>query len=217
MEAMKDWILTIAVCAVIIELINILMPEGSARKTAAIVCGIVLSLCIIIPTTSIYKNLGQLQFNYTENRNEILDHRDTYTEEQLLHITAEFKTKLGKHIEDLTLQTEGIVSCKAEIVMDENYNRDTYGQLHRIYIKAIAGKEKKEEKKPDSGFSESWKIDRIEIGIDGIQIIPREKEAKNAEPEDPRAKKIRESICKELQMEETSVFVEIQEENSQEG
>jgi len=83
----KEWILTIAVCAVIIEIFDILMPEGSTHKTAFIVCGLILSLCMIMPVSSIYKNLKLVNFNYSSDRQNIIQNRDKYTEDQIMEIT----------------------------------------------------------------------------------------------------------------------------------
>ena len=205
----KEWILTIAVCAVIIEIFDILMPEGSTHKTAFIVCGLILSLCMIMPVSSIYKNLKLVNFNYSSDRQNIIQNRDKYTEDQIMEITTDFKQKLKKHTQDLVLSLKNISDCKVEVVIEEDYNQDNYGQIYRIYVVAQIGKEN-QKKKNESGFNDYGKIEKIEIRLEGINIKERDKK-ENEEAENENVKDIKNLISDEFKIDKNYIFAEVNE------
>ena len=206
MEAVKQWILAIAVFAVIIEILDILMPESSTRKTAFIICGLVLSFSIIVPVTSIYDNLQLVDFNYESARENFVSNRDAYTEEQAVKLTTDYKDKLKNHVEGIVGGIKSVSDCSAEVVIEEDYNSAEFGMVYRIYVTA-SGKPTATEKKRGSGFGDVGRIEQVEIDIDGIKI--KERETPPAEAEDVHVQEVREAICKEFKLDGENVFVSI--------
>jgi len=207
MSVIKNWILMVAVCAVIVEILDMLMPDGGMKKTASLICGIAVSLCIIIPGTSIFESIKSFNFNYEDSRKSIVEKQDTYSEEQMIAVTSEFKKKLIKHIEDIVLKTEGISECQANVVIEENYNSEMYGSIYSIYIKAKEAQNEEGEKTKESGFSNFNRIEKIEIDIGGIRIIEREKPKEQKENEKENI--LRGLVAREFQIEEKNVFAEV--------
>ena len=213
MENIKEWVLIIAVCAMIVEIFEIIMPQGNMKKTAITVCGLILCLCIIIPVSSMYKDLDNLDFNYSFERDSIAKSKEAYTEDEIIKITEEFKIKLKEHIENRVNRIEGLGKCEAEVIIEENYNSEKYGTIYRIYITAeeISDEMNEEMKeRQSSGFSQYGDIKRVVISLKGIEVIRRDedKEDKN-EPENVRVKETKQVISKEFELGEENIFVTV--------
>ena len=219
MEILRGWILTIAVCAVIIEIIDILMPEGNTRKTAFIVCGIVLSISLIIPVTSIYDNLRAMDFDYRESRESLAQSLDKYTEEQIAEVTKEFNIRLTEHIENLVLNVDDIESSTVQVIIEEDHNSEDFGKIHRIYVNARAGLEDITDSSGDirerrgSGFGTFGQIEEIRISIGGINILGRDDEPQDSDDEtheDERVTEIINIISDEFELAHNNIHVTIE-------
>lgn len=209
MDGIKSWILTIAVCAMVIEVLSIVLPEGKMEGTAKIVFGIVLSICIVSPAVSFYNQLKSLDLDYKKSLSGIYENKEIYTEEQIIEVTEEFKTRIKEHIRKKVNSIDGVKDCSVSVIIEEDYNSEKYGTLYRVYVTAEEGKEEQGDKKNDSGFLSFGKIEKIEIDIGGITIIEREDETDEF---DGLKKSIISVINEEFKIGEENIFAEVEHE-----
>jgi len=104
---------------------------------------------------------------------------------------------------------KNISDCKVEVVIEEDYNQDNYGQIYRIYVVAQIGKEN-QKKKNESGFNDYGKIEKIEIRLEGINIKERDKK-ENEEAENENVKDIKNLISDEFKIDKNYIFAEVNE------
>lgn len=214
METMKEWALLVAVCAVLTEICSMLMPDGQSRKTGMLVLGLVLVCALVVPMGDFYKLLQHADFSYETERAQITENMETYTETQMLEVTKEYKQRLTTYICSLVNAVEGVGDCRVDFIMEEDYQLETYGIVKRIYVTAYGVKEEEgAEQTPDSGFSQMAPVEKIEITLDGITIVPdHRQDAQQETAPDPRAEAIKNVLQEAFRLEEDCIFVEVKDE-----
>lgn len=212
MNSVKEWVLTVATCAVLAEICALIMPEGQSRKTGMLVLGLIVVFCLILPIGTVYSDLRELDFSYETEQSRMADAWEMYTEEQMLEVGREYKARMTEYICGLVNGVEGVGNCQATFVMEEDYTLETYGTVQRIYVTAYDQAESvdgaaQEDNRLDSGFAQMAPVKRIEISLEGIAVIPWEEE-KRAET-DPRAAAIVAVLQETFQLEADCIFVEV--------
>lgn len=209
MDGVKEWVLTVATCAILAEVCALIMPDGQSRKTGMLVLGLGLVFCLILPVGNVYSDLRALDFSYETEQSRIADALGSYTEEQMLEVGKEYKERMTSYICGLVKEVEGIGDCQATFVMEEDYTLETYGTVQRIYVTAYPAAEEgaSEDTRLDSGFTQMAPIERIEISLDGITVVPTEEEER--EETDPRVESIRSVLQETFQLEKDCIFVEV--------
>lgn len=215
METIKEWALLVAACAILAELCSMLMPEGQSRKTGMLVLGLVMVFALVLPMGDFYSLLQEVDFSYETERTQITEQLESFTEGQMMEVTKEYKQRLTEYMCQLVNAVEGVGEAQVDFVMEEDYEKETYGIVKRVYVTAYGLSEQVEATQtPNSGFSQMAPIERIEITLHGITVIPAdEAEEKNAEQTtDPRAAAVNAVLQEAFQLEENCIFVEVKDE-----
>lgn len=215
METIKEWALLVAACAILAEICSMLMPEGQSRKTGMLVLGLVMVFALILPMGDFYSLLQETDFSYETERTQITEQLESYTEDQMLEVTKEYKQRLTDYMCQLVNGVEGVGETQVDFVMEEDYEKETYGMVKRIYVTTYGMAEQGEATEtPNSGFSQMAPIERIEITLDGITVIPagEETEEQPEQTNDPRAEAVKAVLQEAFQLEENCIFVEVKDE-----
>lgn len=209
MDTIKEWALLVAGCAIFIEFCAMLLPKGESGKTGMLVLGLVMVVALLLPMGDFYQKLQEIDFSYETERNQVTEQFETYTEDQMLEVTKEYKQRLTEYMCQLVNEVEGIEDCHVDFMMEEDYRLETYGIVKRIYVTAYPRVEKTEEH--NSGFSQMAPIQKIEITLEGITVITQE-ETEEKDATDPRTKEICKVLQEAFQLEEDCIFVEVKDE-----
>ncbi len=212
MESIKEWALLVAACAILAEICSMLMPEGQSRKTGMLVLGLVMVFALILPMGDFYSLLQKADFSYETERTQITEKLERYTEEQMMQVTKEYKQRLTDYMCQLVNDVDGVGEAQVDFVMEEDYEKETYGIVKRIYVTAYGSSKTVEATQtPNSGFSQMAPIERIEITLEGITVIPTEDETED-KPEqttDPRVAAVKAVLQEAFRLEENCIFAEV--------
>jgi stage III sporulation protein AF len=215
MIVLKEWIMTIAGAVIILGMIDMILPSGKTKKTVTIVSGFILTAILIMPLFRIVADLkSQTFFDFKggaveQDRSEILDNRDMYTEDQLAIIASNYKRKLVEHINSKVEAISGVGKANSTVIIKEDYTQNDFGTLEKIYVSAARGK--REDSKTTSKMGEVKRVEKIVIDTGGIRI-----EKSNDEPPVDQVKKelineISEELQDEFMIDKTNIIVEIKE------
>jgi stage III sporulation protein AF len=162
----KDWVLNIVALVLFIVLIEMLVPSGRMKKYVGLVTGFILIIAIINPFIGLIGSKVNILDSLTTNsgfldRAEIKKDSNLLKEDQMKQIVEVYRKKIIERLEQTALDTEGVTGAKADVIINEDYNADNFGEIKRAYLE-IEVEGKKEEIKPVA------KVDKIKVG-DEIQ------------------------------------------------
>jgi len=202
-EFLKGWVLNIVGLAIFIVLLEILVPSGKTKKFINLVSGFVLIIAIITPFLNIARkgiDLKEFQIassNFIDKR-EIENNSKILKEKQMRQITEVYRKKLIKQLEETTAEIEGVAGAKADVIINEDYNSDDFGEIKRVYLYLELSGDK-QVIKPVS------KIEKIEInGDDAVK-------SESKEVDSALKKKIESRINKILGVDEKNIVISLRE------
>jgi stage III sporulation protein AF len=135
---LKDWVLNIAALVMFIVIVEMLMPSGRMKKYASLVTGFVLIIAIINPLLKLigggvkFEDIQITSSNYMDKL-EIEKNSSLLEEEQNKQIIEIYRKKLIKQLEDKLSKTEGITEVKGDVIINEDLNSDSFGEIIRAY------------------------------------------------------------------------------------
>jgi len=176
MAFIKDWVLNIVTLVLFIILIEMLVPSGRMKKYVDLVTGFILIIAIINPFIGLFGGKVKLMDSLTANSDyldkaEIKKDSSVLEQDRMKQIVEVYRKKIIQRLEQTALDTEGVTSARADVIINEDYNSDNFGEIKRAYLN-IEAKGKKDEIKPVS------KVDKIKVGDDKTP-------AATGEPPDP--------------------------------
>jgi stage III sporulation protein AF len=159
---MKDWVLNIITLVLFIVMIEILLPSGKMKKYVNLVTGFILIIAIINPFLKLLGNkvsLADTQLsdsNYID-RLEIEKDSKLLKQEQMKQITEVYRKKIIKQLEQSAMDMEGIADAKADVIINEDYNSGTFGEIKRAYLEISL-------KSGDNVIKPVEKVQQVKIG-----------------------------------------------------
>lgn len=215
MNELKEWIMTIAGTVLVLGIINMILPTGKTRKTTVIVSGFILMSVLLIPILNILgdlKNSGQVSipaFLAEQERLQVVEGSNLYTEDQLALIAANYKAKLTEHINVKVMLIPGIAAADSSVVIEEDYYSEEFGKIEKIYISAWKGSNNQEKSETKSRLGKVKKIEKIIIDSSGFKI----EESHDEPPEDTINQELinimKKEIKNEFLIDESLIIVEI--------
>lgn len=138
-EFIKEWIINIIVLVLFIVLVEMIIPSGKTRKYINLVTGFILIIVIVNPIIKQFKNGISLEsFQLADSaqlqKMEIEHDSSLYNKEQMKQITEVYRQKVIKQLEKSAKETEGVADAKADVIINEDYNSDNFGEIKRAYI-----------------------------------------------------------------------------------
>jgi stage III sporulation protein AF len=210
MDFLKTWVLNIVSIAIFIVLLEILIPSGKTRKFVNLVAGFVLIIAIISPLLGLINkdfDINDLQIadsNFIDKK-EIEISSKALEESQVDQITEVYRQKLIKQIEDSVDELDKITCVKADVIINEDYKSDSFGDIKRAYI------EISKEKVGDEGVSEIETVKNVQIEVDNSEYGKEDKGDKLSEKKIDAAteKKIKDKVKNHLGIDEENVVVSL--------
>lgn len=215
MNELKEWIMTIAGTVLVLGIINMILPTGKTRKTTVIVSGFILMSVLLIPILNILgdlKNSGQVSipaFLAEQERLQVVEGSNLYTEDQLALIAANYKAKLTEHINVKVMLIPGIAAADSSVVIEEDYYSEEFGKIEKIYISAWKGSNNQEKSETKSRLGKVKKIEKIIIDSSVFRI----EKSHDEPPEDTINQELinimKKEIKNEFLIDESLIIVEI--------
>ena len=183
-EFFREWVLNIVVTAVILVFIELLIPSGKAKKMVNLVSGFILIIAIIQPfIRGIWGEPDLDWFNealgespgisgYSGNQYYKPEDSDDSTiislrEKQASQIVEVYRERVTREIEQvITREVKGIKSVEVDLLINEDYNSQKFGEIQRVYATIEIAPAQEEVPGPGEIIIEPIpKIDRVEINL----------------------------------------------------
>ncbi len=166
-EFLKGWIMNIAALVLFIVLVEMLLPSGRMKKYAGLVTGVILIIAIINPFIKLLGDKAKLEDIQVSNSNwmdrlEIEKNSKLLKDEQMKQITEVYRKKLIGQLEDNALKIKGVAGAKADVIINEDYNSDSFGEIKRAYLEITPAAE-------NGDIKPVTRVERIKIGEGSVQ------------------------------------------------
>jgi stage III sporulation protein AF len=183
-EFLKGWILNIATLAVFIVLLEMLVPSGKLKKFVNLIAGFILLIAIINPFLGLLKNgvdLKELQLANSNilEKSEIEEGSKVLNERQMRQISEVYRKNLVNRIEEGVMEIAGVSNVRAEVVINEDYNSKSFGEIRKVNLNL-------ELKGGKSGEKSVAKVEKVEV------------KANNTSRENTKSREVDEGIRKQI-------------------
>lgn len=141
-EFLKHWVLNIVTLVVFIVLLEIMIPSGKMKKVVNLVTGLILVIALINPLLGLIRkgiNLSEYSIaasNYIDKK-EIMINHEILEEKQIKQITNVYREKVINQIESITKDVKGVVDAKADVIINEDYTSERFGEIKKVYLTLI--------------------------------------------------------------------------------
>lgn len=164
MNFLKNWVINIVTTMVFVTIIEIMMPEGSTRKYARLVTGLMVMFVIINPLMNIMAgdfNLGQsvLETSRSIQLKDVSAKIERLEQGNRESISKLYKTNLEEQIKKDVEDNGPVEVIAVEVETDAQYDSGYFGKL--ISMRVVV--QDQEYGKLPQG---STKVERIEIDVD---------------------------------------------------
>ncbi|MCX7843267.1 MAG: stage III sporulation protein AF [Clostridia bacterium] len=204
-EFLKSWVFNIVTLTLFIVLLEIMIPTGKLKKIINLVSGFILIIALVNPLLA-FLNKGadirdfQIADGYYLDKKE-LDASTRLMEEKRMRQVAEvYRKKLIRRLEDGLAGTENISSVEADVMINEDYKSESFGDIKRVYLKiSLNGKAQ--------SIQPVTRVEKIKIG-DGEKNAARS--GKVTEQADEALKKrIEDKVNKILDIKHENIIIAI--------
>lgn len=116
MEALRDWILSICIAAVVASVVKIIAPSGGIQRTMKIISAVFM-LCIIISPL-----IGEVSFDFEKELDKVRIPSGSEFSESIEKQTDIYTKAQLKKLMETYLQKEGIERARIGIIMERDEN-----------------------------------------------------------------------------------------------
>lgn len=220
---LRDWIINIVTISIILILFEMIIPSGKIKKIINLVSGFILLIVVITPFLSLKNqdfDLGKatLADSYYIDRKEIENSSKLMKDEQMKQISGVYKKKISNAIQEEINKLDGVSGSKVDVVINDDYSSDKYGELKKVNIEITKG-EKENEGKEVKPVASVKKVEikspdislKAEDGLKtGSQDGGRVKESRQQENEDKKLiELIKENLNKMMEIQKDNITVTI--------
>lgn len=217
-EFIRNWIINIITIVLFIIMLEIIMPSGKTKKYVNLVTGFILIIAIINPFIKLLKGeqsleTFQLKSSAEIQKLEIEKSSSLYKKEQMRQITEVYRQKVIKQLVKSAEETEGVAEAEADVIINEDYNSESFGEIKRAYINITPETEDDKTKPVNNVKKVRVKLDSISDGKenavhDGESIRT---DADNAQINTKVRKSIEEKVGKLFNLESKDIVIGLQE------
>jgi len=211
-EFIRSWILNIIIIAMLIVLIEILIPSGKMKKYVNMVSGVILIIAVINPLKGLFNkevSLKEFQIsgsNYIDKK-EIENNSKMLERQQMEQIVEIYRQKVIKHIEEMVMGVEGVHNVEADVIINEDYTSKNFGEVKRAYIYL--------DMEGDSNAIKPVKeVKRIQVGDDNTEEEPEETKSEADKIDKDIVNRIQKQINSVLGVETEDIIISLQENRS---
>ncbi len=143
LEFIKNWTVNIVTLVLFIVMIEMLLPKGRIKKYVNLLTGTILIIAIIEPFTGFFGrsfdfSAYQTAAAGTMDRKEIEKAGRLLEEEQVKQTIGIYRNRIIEQIERQAKEVEGVRGARADVIINEDHQSVTFGEIKRIYIEAEA-------------------------------------------------------------------------------
>jgi stage III sporulation protein AF len=159
------------------------------------------------------KDIDLRNFHFSESfvmdKKEIQEKSEVLTGKQMKQTAEVYRNKIIRQIEDCVKGVDGIYEVKADVIINEDYKSEKFGDIKRVYL-SIKPDEVKDKVQPVQ------KVEKIVVGknssnTDDKKTNGAEDEGKTAKPIDSNMKKeIEDMIVKTLGVQKDNIVMSLQ-------
>lgn len=143
-EFIKQWVINIVTLVLFIVIFEMLLPAGKMKKYASLVTGTILIIAIISPLVNIFS--GKFDFTAIQTLNgnafdklQVQKDSNVFEKEQMKQIVELYRKKIIEQLEQNAEEVEGVKQAKADIIFNEDYTSNTFGEIKRAYLEITDG------------------------------------------------------------------------------
>ncbi|HHW48572.1 MAG TPA: stage III sporulation protein AF [Clostridiaceae bacterium] len=218
-DFLKSWILNIVTLVLFIAFLEILLPSGKIKKYLNLVSGFILIITVINPFIALISSDLEIKdfqiagSNFLDKR-EIEEKSKILEEQQIRQIIKVYRNKIIVQLEERVKDIDGVSDARADIIINEDYNSDEFGQVKRVYLYIKTSTE-------SSGITPIEKIEKIDLSSpqtdqkneDGDSY--REEAGEDSEKKDEvidtgLKKRIKEKVKKIVDIDEDNIVINIE-------
>jgi stage III sporulation protein AF len=161
-EFIKNWVVNTITVVMLVILIEMLIPSGKMKKMVNLVSGFILVIALINPVLKVLgkeivlREMQMADSNYIDKK-EIMANSGVLDENQIKQITNLYRDKIIDQLESITKEVKGIEDARADVIINEDYTSDRFGEVKMVYLYI------KTEKRND-GVKPVLSVKKIEIG-----------------------------------------------------
>ncbi|AGC67558.1 stage III sporulation protein AF [Thermoclostridium stercorarium subsp. stercorarium DSM 8532] len=142
MDEIRNWVLNIAAIAVLMIILDLLMPEGKTKSFTQLVAGFVVMFAMINPVLRLIDKGVPASYAGWQDEFYLLNTRFKYTtryagEEQQRHILDLYRTLLVSDIKNRLESNKNISEAEVDVVLNENPSSDRFGEIRKLYLNLI--------------------------------------------------------------------------------
>lgn len=140
MEEIRNWILNIAVIAVLMIILDLLMPEGKMKNFTQLAAGFAVMFAMINPVLQLINKGTPVPYAGWSDEFYLLNTRFRYTTESLREEHQRQVLELYRNmlIADITNRLESnkqVIKAEVDAVLNENTSSEKFGEIRKLYIK----------------------------------------------------------------------------------
>ncbi|NLX77409.1 MAG: stage III sporulation protein AF [Clostridiaceae bacterium] len=142
MAEVKSWILNIAAVAVLVIVLDLLMPEGKVRNFTQLVAGFVIMFAMINPVFKLIDKDIPASFAGWRDEVYLLNKRFEYSnhslkEEQSRQVLELYRSMLVSDIKNRLENSNRIKEAEVDAVLNENTSSEKFGEIRKLYINLL--------------------------------------------------------------------------------
>lgn len=147
LEFIQQWVINIVTLVLFIVIVEMLLPGGKMKKYINLVTGTILIIAIISPLTGLTGKKFDFTASQTRNSNlleksQIQKDGRNLEQAQMKQIVELYRKNIIDQIEQNAEEVDGIKSARADVIINEDYQSATFGEIRRAYISITADSSK---------------------------------------------------------------------------
>lgn len=133
MEFLKNWASLISGTIIFAALCELLIPKGSAKKYVKLILGMILTLALMSPFESIFGNREYYKF-FDFEKFAAYETESGFSDLEFDYVMSLYKENLAQSIKK---SIEKEISAKIFVVLDISKEEKNFGEIEKVYIKAV--------------------------------------------------------------------------------
>lgn len=147
MAEVKSWILNVASVAVLMIILDLLMPEGKIKNFTQLVAGFVIMFVMVNPILQFVNRGVSVPYAGWQDEMYLLTNRFKYTTEALKNdqnrqVLELYRSMLVSDIKNRLESNSQISEAEVDVVINENASSDKYGEIRQLYINLLIDRSK---------------------------------------------------------------------------
>jgi len=142
MDEIKNWVLNIAAIAILMIILDLLMPEGKIRNFTQLVAGFVIMFAMINPVLSLINKGVPVSYAGWQDEVYLLNSRfkysaDSLREEQNRQVLELYRSMLISDIKNRLESNKQVRKAEVDVVLNENVSSKEFGEIRKLYLNLL--------------------------------------------------------------------------------